>query len=217
MNHWISKATLLAAMVACGAAAAAEDGQFFVNGELGTQTQQLSRNKEFRDGSKLKDGLGAGLRLGYVWDFSDTSWGLELGYVNLGKLKQHGTVTVSTLGPKMGPLLDVYSGKAKQATKGVVLGGNAKLRIDDHWFISARGGLFRANSEWAFHGQDATYKVRAITKHRTTNQFYAGFGTGYDFNEHVGLSFNYDYYRSKVGDGGAFGTNLFGISAEYRF
>ncbi|MGO4702278.1 outer membrane protein [Dyella sp. 2RAB6] len=221
MKHWISKAAVAAAMVAAsGAALAADDGQFFVNGEVGSQTQQLSRNKVFRDGHNEKNSWGAGLRFGYAWNLDNIALGIETGYVNLGKLKADVVGTITEVGPKMGPVVvETLSGKARQTTKGVVLGGNIKYRVDDDWFFSGRGGLFRANSDYVarMSSPSSGLGLRVASLQHTSNQYYAGVGVGYDFNQHFGMSFNYDYYRSKMRNDSSFGTDLYGVSAEYRF
>ncbi|MBT2116127.1 outer membrane beta-barrel protein [Dyella sp. LX-66] len=203
MKQWIYKAALAVAMVgASGASMAADDGQFFVNGEVGSKTHHLSRNAHGE-----KNGWGGGLRLGYLWNVENVSFGLEGGYVNLGKVKA--SETVPAIGPRaVGPAPTTKIGY-KGSMKGIVLGGNLKYHFGDNWFASARGGLFRATTNDSISQDGATL----ISIKETANKFYAGVGAGYDFNEHFGLAANFDYFRAGSGDH----AKLYGVSAEYRF
>jgi len=204
MKHLISKAALAVAMVAgAGTAMASDDGQFFVNGEVGSKTHHLSRNAHGE-----KNGWGGGLRFGYMWNLENAAFGLEAGYVNLGKVKVSETVPVISPRPTIGPS-PTAKVSYKGSMKGFVLGGNFKYHFGDNWFASARGGLFRANTNDSI-SQDG---VTQLSIKETANKFYAGVGAGYDFNEHFGLASNFDYFRAGSGDH----AKLYGVSAEYRF
>jgi len=105
-------------------------------------------------------------------------------------------------------------------TSGWTIGGNGKFQFGDHWFVSGRGGLFRANTRTRL--ADITTSQVVYSHKNAKTSYYAGVGAGYDFNEHFGLGVNFDYYRAKVNLGGGdktsgFGIKTYGVTAEYRF
>lgn len=215
MKHWISKTAFAAAMVvASGASFAADDGQFFVNGQVGSKNASLSKSVK---GVKKSDTIGT-LRLGYMWNNGPLSYGAETGYVVLGS--ENGIIPAAADG--ISPRIVGGGKKDDEAVrikvKGWIFGGNAKFHFDDHWFVSGRGGLFRSNVTVRTGG--VSTGLSTSTK-STKNGYYAGVGGGYDFNEHFGLGVNFDYYRARanLGDGTTTGGGykVYGLTGEYRF
>jgi len=214
MKHLISKAALAVAMVAgAGTAMAADDGHFFVNGELGSKSFSLSTAvKDVKD----KEAIG-GVRFGYMWNNGPFSFGPEIGYVILGSVNG---IAVAQPVDGVSPRIVTPDYLVRLKTSGWTIGGNGKFQFGDHWFVSGRGGLFRANTRT--RPADITTSQVVYSHKNAKTSYYAGVGAGYDFNEHFGLGVNFDYYRAKVNLGGGdktsgFGIKTYGVTAEYRF
>ncbi|MEV8521998.1 outer membrane beta-barrel protein [Dyella marensis] len=210
MTHWISKTALAVAMVTSGAAMAADGGQFFVNGQIGSQ--KVSTSKALK-GVKKNELIGT-LRAGYMWNNGPLSYGAETGYVVLGS--ENGVIAKESNG--VSPRIVMPEQALRVKTNGWLFGGNAKLHIGDSWFVSGRGGLFRSN----LRVRTGEVNKPASSSHKSTkNGYYAGVGAGYDFNEHFGLGANFDYYRARVNLGSGVktiggGYEVYGVTAEYR-
>lgn len=173
---------------ASGSAVAADPGAFFINGNLGQST--------YHDGGfdNNTDTSGA-IRAGYSWQSYKVDFGVEGGYVDLGR------ATGEIFGEK-------YSVKGK----GPLLGLNIKYKFENKMFVSARGGYFHSTLEEgvqgfgsdSFHGNGA----------------YLGAGVGYDITPQFSLGLSYDDYHGRVRfDGYRFNESIGVYSgfAEYRF
>lgn len=173
---------------------AAEQGTFFVNGNLG---QAHYHDSGFSNGSNTD--TAAALRAGYDWNVSNWSVGVEGGYADLGKA----TGKVFAGG-------NVASFNIK--TTGWLLGGNGKYRFDNHMFVSARMGWFRSNFDVNVPG----YGSQSFSG----DGAYGGLGVGYDFNQHFSLGVNYDGYHGRATVAGIKTKESIGVYsafAEYRF
>lgn len=154
------------------------------------------------------DGLGSGtddntafiLNAGYR---DQGVLGFEAGYTNLG------SVSATT----------DAGDRAKLKADGWTLGLNGHFNLTDHWYLSARGGLFmwklKANVTVGSGADRATYRAS-----KQSLNWYAGIGTGYDINRNWSVGASFDYYRiSDKFDGVGFdvGSRVFSVGAEYRF
>src|SRR5262249_39906789 len=122
---------------------------------------------------------------------------VEGGYTDLGKF----SVKDSLSG----------SGLPNAKVAGWTLGVNGHFNINPNWYVSARGGLFRADIKGSYlAGATPVYVDDTSTK------YYAGAGFGYDFSNNLSVGVNYDYYKANK-DGLNLDPNLVSVSAEYRF
>lgn len=191
MRHLLLSASLgallLAAPLASHAAVDTGNGDLFVNGSLGTSHSDVS------DLTKKND-TGYAANFGYRWN--DT-WGLEAGYVDLGK-------------PEAKNYLDAFNVKLHVA--GWTLGVNGKFDFAQHWFVSARAGLFFSKTKATIDG------FRGDVSDHDTNA-YVGLGAGYNINRHFSLGINFDRYEAKAKDILNHTNNPYLLSgtAEYRF
>jgi OOP family OmpA-OmpF porin/outer membrane immunogenic protein len=76
--------------------------------------------------------------------------------------------------------------------------------------VSARTGLY----SWTGHG--LSNDSNPIREGLDDTSWYGGAGLGYDFNSHVSVGLNYDYYDAKK-DNVNLSTDMVSVSAEYRF
>jgi len=194
MNKRIRMTAIAVVLAAASAGAmAADQGAFFVNGNLG---QSHYHDRGFNGGNT--DTSGA-VRFGYDWNTNAWSYGVEGGYVDLGKA----TGTVYTPYGTAG-----FNVK----TSGWLLGGNGKYRFANHMFVSARLGWFHSTFDASVPG--------AGSQSFSGNGGYAGVGVGYDFNQHFSLGAGYDTYHGRAT---VFGTKskesigVYSAFAEYRF
>lgn len=199
-------------------------GNWFIDLGVG-RTDGYSRDSDFGSGFGQGSGnlfnnrngrrTGYSLLGGYRWKAGpDLGLGLEAGYADLGNYK------LSNLGSSG----SVNQLSRQNALHGWVLGGNGRINVLPHWYISAHGGYFHANnnggvyngtlSQDLFHGGDS-------------GGYYAGIGTGWDFNDHFGLGVKYDYFHASAGSVHDVPTNtdfavrrstgIVSVNAEYRF
>jgi hypothetical protein len=207
MKKWISKVAIGATIAAVSSSAMA-DGQFFLNGEAAGSEVNIANLQNNSDNS-----AAGALRFGYLWNSEsrEMSWGIETGYADLGKITGYNNYAVSNLGGPYDPI------RISVKTYGELLGGNFKLHYGDYgWFLSTRGGFF--HSQTTAHARDEL-GYASISSSSNGSGFYAGIGLGYDFNTHIGVSLNYDFYQTRANGiyDGHFNTNVYGGTFEYRF
>jgi OmpA-OmpF porin, OOP family len=195
------------------AAAATHDGAFIsVTG--GGSRYDLSGTSGYDKTDSSFGGL-----VGYRWVVDRPfAFGVEAGYVNLGKM----TYTDSFIDDNY-DYSDTYKEKFKG--KAVLIGVNGKWDLPNGFTITAHGGL--AHSQIDYHvreyvqdsGANQTYKL--YDGDSSDNAIYAGLGFGYDFNEHLGITVIYDHYALKAddltGDKRTVNVGVFGGTLEYRF
>ncbi len=203
MNKCLA-AGLAVMLAATSVAASAQEGQFFINGNLGKSN--VSGSSQGGDDSAT----AWALRLGYAWRESALSYGLEAGYADLGKTSQSGTYgyidsnAVQHLAP--------YS--YSRSIEGWMLGGNLKYDFGSQWYLSARGGWFRpevTTTSTGFNG--ARYQGSYAD-----DRWYAGIGTGYNFSRSWSVGVSYDYFD--LGSSHYSGSNYvssYSIALEYRY
>lgn len=168
------------------------NGDLFINGSVGQSHSNV-------DELNHKNDTGYGLNFGYR--YNDT-WGLEAGYVDLGKPDATGSLPGN------------YSYNLKLHVTGWTVGGNGKYNFAQHWFVSGRLGAFFSTTKLDANVAGATFGLHA----HDTN-FYAGVGAGYNFNRNWSLGINYDHYSAKA-DGILTKTNTLSLlsgTLEYRF
>lgn len=193
MRHLLLSASLAAALVAAPFAAMAQEGgngDLFVSGSVGTAHSDVS-------GLTSRNDTGFGANFGYR--FNDT-WGLDVGYVDLGKPEaKNYPVGASTLNLKLG-------------VTGWTLGANGKFDFAQHWYVSARAGVFFSRSKLTVEGYSDS-----ITDHDTN--LYVGAGAGYNISRNLSIGINFDRYEAKAKSFLTHTNNPYLLSGtlEYRF
>ena len=193
MNKRIPMAAIAVALAAVSTSSfAADQGAFFINGNLGQSNYHDSGFTDHTDTS-------TSVRAGYSWQGSTTDFGVEAGYVDLGKAS--GSVSANNA-------IANYSVKGK----GPLLGVNFKYKFNNKMFLSARGGWFHSSLDanisglgsQSFHGDGG----------------YLGAGVGYDISSHFSLGVSYDDYHARAKIYGVKSGESIGVFsgfAEYRF
>ena len=186
MRNTLVAATMIAtgflALPRCGHAAGT-DG-FFVNGNIGRSSVSAHG---FDD-----DDTGYAVNFGYRWAVAPNALiGIETGYSDLGRFSYDTPEPVTTL---------------KTSLSGWNIGANGHFAVADHWYISGRLGLYRANVE---------VRSRYYNDDYDSNKWYAGVGFGYDFGNAASVGLNYDYYKTSHSE--AYAPRLLSVSGEYRF
>lgn len=204
MRNLLPKAAALALCVAA-APAFADDGNFFVNGNLGQADHHLPASARAGLDKVDRQDNAAALRVGYRWN-SVVDYGVEAGYAYLGKAK----------GRYEDPALNLH---ARAKMHGWTLGGKLNYDITPHWYVSARAGWIRAHNNLKLSVETATQKAAASASTSRTGEYF-GAGVGYNINEHVSLGLAYDNYHVRFGDNGRgdnWNVGMYSLSGEYRF
>jgi OOP family OmpA-OmpF porin/outer membrane immunogenic protein len=170
----------------------AGNSAFFINGNVG----QSNLSKGAYDDSDV----GFGVNAGYRWAFSpNVAIGVEGGYTDLGSFKTKDSLS--------------SAGVPDAKVSGWTAGVNGHFNINPNWYISARGGLFRADIKGTyFASSDGT----AVHVDDTSTKYFAGAGFGYDFSNNFSVGLNYDYYKADK-QGLNLDPSLVSVSGEYRF
>lgn len=163
---------------------------------------------------------GYGLLGGYRWKVGDDlGLGLEAGYTDLGNYRIKNVFNSG----------DVNQKSTEDALRGWMAGVNGRINLLPQWYLSAHGGLFYANDNndrfYNSAGQDLGFSNGGRPGR---SSWYAGVGTGWDINEHVGLGVQYDYFHANAGKikdnttgetqpGLKRSTGIVSVNAEYRF
>ncbi|MHA6204960.1 outer membrane beta-barrel protein [Dyella soli] len=193
MRKLLLSVPLGAALAAASFASHAQtggNGDFFVNGSVGSTHADIQ-------GLTDQNSTGYSVNAGYRWN--DT-WGLEAGYVDLGKPKANGY------------FINGYSYNLALKVTGWTLGANGKFKFARDWYVSARAGAFFSTSKLTVSGMSGDVSAN------DTN-LYVGMGLGYNITRNLGVSINFDRYEAKA-DGILTGTNnpyLLSGTLEYRF
>lgn len=185
--------------------ALADDGNFFVNANAGSSSYNVSNPfSGFEGNSFSKTGKAGALRVGYRWN-SVVDYGVEAGYGFLGNM----TARIGN---------QYESARLQLQTRGWLLGGNLNYNINEHWYIGARAGWFRARALGEFRVIDA-YGSQNVREANTRTGEYFGVGGGYNFNKNLSLGLAYDTYRVPENDFNDKSTRIgmYSLQAEYRF
>lgn len=137
---------------------------------------------------------------GYRWAVSPSAaLGFEVGYNDMGNIKLSNAFNSN-------PVV----ANPKSSLHGWTFGGTGHFNITPNWYVSARAGIYQWNGDGLSNDQNPLY--RSLSK----TDFYGGAGFGYDFSNRFSVGVNYDYYGAKK-DNVDLSTNLYSVSAEYRF
>jgi hypothetical protein len=228
--------TALAVALGCiSSTCLADGGNFFVSADAGEANYHVNSPSSvppasygapypsgalFPVGNQLNNRHAAGaLRFGYRWH-GIVDYGVEAGYVDLGQVNA-------------APGTPPWTNQVGLKDRGWLLGGNLKYNFNDSWYVSARGGWYRAQISGS---ETSTFKpctpavgflcpqyALPITFYRypysqTVSGEYVGIGAGYNFSSNFSLGLSYDYYRSdRLSNGFKVGVGSYSLSAEYRF
>jgi hypothetical protein len=193
------KPAALALLIACacvGTGAQAKDlTGWFVNGGVGSAHYHATLDGYSGRESDTSFQINGGWRSQFI--------GVEAGYIDLGSVSE-------------GASIDDIAAYGKASGKGWTVGLDGHFNPTDKWYISARAGLFL----WTLHGSasldsgDGAVLSGSISQHGLNG--YAGVGTGVDFNRHVSLGVDFDYYKIEK-HGYDIGTRVYSVNMEYRF
>jgi hypothetical protein len=195
MKKHIQMIAVAGALTAASCSAfAADPGTFFVNGNLGQSS--------YHEGALTNNTDTSGsIRGGYVWQSDVVDFGVEAGYVDLGKATSQ---------------LDTgFAGETLRVgvkAEGALAGLNLKYKFDNHMFVLGRGGLFHSSVNVSIQ-DDGSERFHG-------NGGYLGAVVGYDFNQHFSLGAAYDAYHVRINSDDVKGNSSVGVFsgfAEYRF
>lgn len=152
---------------------------------------------------------------GYRWKAGpDAGLGLEAGYADLGNYKLSNLTSNGS----------VNQSSRQNALRGWMLGANGRINLLPHWYIGAHAGYFHANNNGGVYNGSLNQDLFHGGKR---GGYYAGLGTGWDFNDHFGLGVKYDYFHASAGSIHDVPTNadfavrrstgIVSLDAEYRF
>ncbi|HET6434061.1 outer membrane beta-barrel protein [Dyella sp.] len=177
-------AAALALSCASTASIAASPGQVFINGSVGQSTY----HDDFLNSSNTDTAVAG--RVGYAWNVDQLSYGVEVGYADLGQGRgDYGTYRLSS------------------GVRGPLAGANLTYRFPSRMFVHFRLGWMHDN----FHGQLNGYR-----ENFSGNGGYVGVGVGYDVNEHVGIGVAYDHYAVR-GQGYRDSVGMLSGLVQFRF
>jgi OOP family OmpA-OmpF porin len=187
-----ASAGLLAVPAAFAQSAPAQNGGWFINGNVG----QASLNHGPYDNTDT----GYAINGGYRWTVNPAvALGVEVGYNDLGNIHAKNIFNSQPV---------VADNKSQ--LHGWTTGVNGHFNINPNWYVSARTGIYG----WQGHG--LSNDQNPIRKGLDNTSWYAGAGVGYDFSNNVSLGLNYDYFDAKKQHVNL-STDLVSVSAEYRF
>ncbi|HEV7777675.1 MAG TPA: porin family protein [Luteibacter sp.] len=163
---------------------------------------------------------GYGLLGGYRWKVgNDLGLGVEGGYTDLGNYRVKNIFNSG----------DVNQRTSTNALRGWLVGVNGKLNLVPQWYLTAHGGFFRANDNGTNYNNSVGQSLGLSSGGRPgRGSWYAGVGTGWDINEHVGVGVGYDYFHANAGkvrddSTGEISpdfkrsTGIVSLNGEYRF
>ena len=183
--------------------ALADDGNVFVNANAGASQYNISNPFSGIEGNSFsKTGKAGALRVGYRWN-SVVDYGVEAGYGFLG----NATSRVAS---------ENVITRNQVQTRGWLLGGNLNYNINEHWYVDARAGWFRARSLVEGRVMTASYNESDRGVISRTGEYF-GVGGGYNFNKNLSLGLAYDTYRAPLSDSYSHRIGMYSLQAEYRF
>lgn len=198
-NTMLALAFAAAGLVAVPAAFAQDAGQ---NAQQGWYVGANAGYGQIQKGPYDNGDFAGGVKGGYRFAINpETSLGVEVGYVYLGRADARGLYTQN------------YGGDAKSKLQGATAGLDLRYNFSPRWYGEVRGGAFFAKGEGLTNDKFSPQSVRF----NSTN-YYAGAGVGYNITPQWSVGLNYDYYQASDSDKNIhLPTNLYTVSAEYRF
>ncbi len=203
----------IAASLSCASLVthAADKAGFFVGGQVGQARYDLG-------GGSDDHGTSYGATFGYRWAVEPPFYfGIETGYVDLGRLSHNETIR----GSVDGFAYTAYT-KEKLQAHAVILGVNGRWALARQWYVTARAGTMHSHTEFK---ADVTipsgFGDTHVSDRATSNDngLYAGVGMGYDISRNFSLGLTYDYYSLKadrIVDGNT-NISVYSVAAEVRF
>ncbi len=189
----LSAAGLLAGSAAFAQDAAADNGGWFINGNVG---RTAINHGPYNNGHDT----GYALNGGYRWALAPNfSLGAEVGYNDLGNIHAHNVFNSQPV---------IASDKSQ--LHGWTAGANAHLDLGPNWYLSGRAGLY----SWTGHG--LSNDINPVNKSLSNNSWYSGAGVGYNITSNLSVGLNYDYFHAKK-QNVDLSTDMVSASAEYRF
>jgi outer membrane autotransporter protein len=183
---------LFAIPAAFAQSAPADNGGWFINGNVGRTA--------INQGPYDNHDTGYALNGGYRWSLAPNfALGAEVGYNDLGNIHAKNIFNSS---PVIAP--------GKSSLHGWTAGANAQLDLDPSWYLSGRAGVY----SWTGHG--LSNDVNPINKSLSQTSWYSGAGVGYRITQNLSVSLDYDYFHAKKSNVDL-STDMISAGAEYRF
>ncbi|CAM5234127.1 porin family protein [Rhodanobacter lindaniclasticus] len=185
-------AGLVAVPAAFAQNASADNGGWFINGNVGRTA--------IDHGPYDDHDTGYALNAGYRWSLAPKfALGAEVGYNDLGNIRAKNIFNG-----------DPVVARTKSQLHGWTVGANARLDMTPSWYLSGRAGLY----SWSGHG--LSNDVNPIRKSLDDNSWYAGAGIGYNVTPQLSVGVNYDYFDASKNHVDL-STDMVSASVEYRF
>lgn len=195
-DKWLVGALILATPFVVAARNPGFESGAFVGGSVGVSRNTDGSSPYTRYGDR-NDWAGM-IRAGYRWHVSDIDWGLEGGYVDLGKAVVHAKGVDSVHG--------------SVGLRGWMLGSQIGFQFDPQWYMAMRIGWLGATVSSKMSGPTGSYRASD-----NNNGTYVGGLVGYNVTPAVGVGINYDYYRASNKNGLDTHVSMYGVFGEYRF
>ena len=147
--------------------------------------------------------FAGGIKGGYRFAINpETSLGAEVGYVYLGRVSAQNSYSQNFAGSN-----------DKSKLQGATAGLNLRYNFTPSWYGEVRGGAFFAKGEGLTNDRANPEFVNF-----NSTRYYAGAGVGYNIAQNWSVGLNWDYYDGSQSDKNIhLPTNLYSVSAEYRF
>ncbi len=212
MDKRIKAALAVVALAAAFGAQAEETGAFYVAGNLGS-------SYAYDRGLSDRTDVAGGVRGGYEWR-SDPwpdghiDFGVELGYVDLGKASGNDHVYVFNSNNNY---IGTFPGRFSLHPSGPTLGGTIRWKFADRWFMYGRAGYMHAKQKLSLYVPELNL---SDTHEIHSNAGYTSIGIGYDFTERFSVGFGYDYYFGSGSYHGLDYNSHIGVAsgtAQFRF
>lgn len=188
----LASSSFIAIPAAFAQSAPADNGGWFINGNIGRTA--------INQGPYDNHDTGYALNTGYRWSLAPNfALGAEVGYNDLGNIHAKNIFNNS---PVIAP--------GKSSLHGWTAGANAQFDLNPSWYLSGRAGVY----SWTGHG--LSNDVNPINKSLSQTSWYTGAGVGYRLTQNLSVGLNYDYFHAKKSNVDL-STDMISASAEYRF
>ena len=189
----LSAAGLLAIPAAFAQNAPADNGGWFINGNVGRTAINHGPYDNGHD-------TGYAVNGGYRWSLAPNfSLGAEVGYNDLGNIHAKNVFNSQPI---------VADNKSQ--LHGWTAGANAHLNLSPNWYLAGRAGLY----SWTGHG--LSNSVNPVRQGLSDTSWYGGAGVGYNITPSLSVGVNYDYFDAKK-QNVDLSTDMVSASAEYRY